>query len=96
MASVPSVPCVPLRSTSTAVERASNDLVIRDEPAGSKSLARLDSIDTGAVMGGQAGSSDGTRRTSTLDKLSTVIPVRIVMPMVAATSAIALVMALVG
>ncbi len=93
----PVVPVPPVqRSTSTAVERASNDLVIRDEPAGSKSLARLDSIDTGAVMGGQAGSSDGTRRTLTLDKLSTVIPVRIVMPMVAATSAIALVMALVG
>ena len=77
----------------------SDDLVIRSEPADRDPLARLGALEpasAGTDLVPAPGFWSENRSTSVVERINQVIPVRVVLPMIAATSAITLVLALVG
>ena len=77
----------------------SDDLVIRSEPVDRDPLARLGALEpvsTSTDLVPASGFWSESRSTSVVDRINQVVPVRVVLPMIAATSAITLVLALVG
>lgn len=103
-ASRPAAPRAPeaIPATATSVARAaapSDDLVIRSEPADRDPLARLGALEpvsAGTDLVPAPGFWSENRSTSVVERINQVVPVRVVLPMIAATSAITLVLALVG
>ena len=98
-AAVPAAVVVPAAPPARVVVALSDDLVIRDEPVDHDPLARLGSLEpvaTGADAVSAPGFWNESGPASMVDRINQVIPVRVVLPMIAATSAITLVLALVG
>jgi hypothetical protein len=98
-AAVPAAVVVPAAPPARVVVALSDDLVIRSEPVDHDPLARLGSLEpvaTGADAVSAPGFWNESGPASMVDRINQVIPVRVVLPMIAATSAITLVLALVG
>ncbi len=77
----------------------SDDLVIRTEPVDRDPLARLGALEpvsTNTELVPAPGFWTESPSTSVVERINQVIPVRVVLPMIAATSAITIVLALVG
>ena len=86
-------------SPAVRASTATDDLVIRSEPVDRDPLARLGELEPVSQPGELVpapGFWSENRPSSVVERINQVIPVRVVLPMLAATSAITLVLALVG